>query len=537
MNHLLVKALATAYFPLALLAFAALFVLMSPVIFFPIGGDDEYWLLIQPERYNNSLFASFISIIGASYDFTGVPRTVSLTNLFRVWQAMFVMNTSVFFGFSPIVVWSTIKILLVSTAIFTLWHFLKSYKFRSRSGPVSILKRKTRIVLVLLLPLALTTTLEVPSVGLSNGWIFYPFLTYLPFVISLLVSLALLKSHDLLARNFRRHLLPVSALLLLVASALNLSYELWLVSVPFALLVLLLDPVTGESKKFRRLTPKIWVGGLFGGSFSAIFIWTRIQIARMPCFESNTCYNGTVVEADLGNVFKNFVSALPGQGLEPIFSPDGVQFSSSLLAVGSIATLALMLGLMAHYLRLRLHLLEHTDNEGHETVGLLKLTSLMVFLALASAIITGITARAAERLVDPLTPYRSGPSIALALSVAAIALVLISIKFFDRNTLVKKSILVIAVSLVIMFSASNFAMNLPQTRIQAQKPANLIIQAIHWEVALGASGDQAILRRCLLLNDARTLLGEQAEIRFIPGAEKAFNLYWGREFCSGTTGD
>jgi hypothetical protein len=156
----------------------------------------------------------------------------------------------------------------------------------------------------------------------------------------------------------------------------------------------------------------------------------------------------------------------------------------------------------------------------------------MVFLALVSAIITGITARAAERLVDPLTPYRSGPTIALALSVAAIALLIISMRFFDKNILVKKSMLVIAASLVIMFSSSNFAMNLQQTRIQAQNPVNILIQAIHTEVALGASGDQALLRRCLLLEDAKNLLGEEGKIRFIPGAEKAFNLYWGREFCS-----
>jgi prepilin signal peptidase PulO-like enzyme (type II secretory pathway) len=296
--------------------------------------------------------------------------------------------------------------------------------------------------------------------------------------------------------------------------------------------VLLLEPVSGKWNDVRGLIPKLWVGGLFGGSFSAIFIWTRVQIARMPCFESNTCYNGTVVDFDLGNIFKNFVSALPGQGLEAILSPDGAGISRFLLAVGSVATLALILSLMAHYFKLRLHLPDHSADQGHEFGALLKLTSLMVFLALVSAIITGITARAAERLVDPLTPYRSGPSIALALSVAAIALLIISMRFFDKNILVKKSMLVIAASLVIMFSSSNFAMNIQQTRIQAQNPVNILIQAIHTEVALGAPGDQALLRRCLLLEDAKTLLGEQAEIRFIPGAEKAFNLYWGTDFCS-----
>jgi hypothetical protein len=500
-NNLLLRFLERAYFPLAIIALGALIVLVSPVIFFPIGGDDSYWLLLQPAHYNNSLLESSTRLIDSSYTFTGQPRATSLALLLRVWQAMFVMNTSVFFGISPMVVWSTIKILLIAAAVWTLWHFLKRYKFRSKSGHVSILSRKTRIIIVVFLPLVVITTLEVPSVGLSNGWIFYPLLTYAPLVVSLLVSLALLKTQDLLARNFRRYFFPASVLLLSMAWALNLSYELWLVSVPFALLVLLLEPVSGKWNDVRGLIPKLWVGGVFGGSFSAIFIWTRVQIARMPCFESNTCYNGTVVDFDLGNIFKNFVSALPGQGLEAILSPDGAGLSRFLLAVGSVATLALIL-------------------------------SLMVFLALVSAIITGITARAAERLVDPLTPYRSGPTIALALSVAAIALLIISMRFFDKNILVKKSMLVIAASLVIMFSSSNFAMNLQQTRIQAQNPVNILIQAIHTEVALGASGDQALLRRCLLLEDAKNLLGEEGKIRFIPGAEKAFNLYWGREFCS-----
>jgi hypothetical protein len=526
------KFLAKAFYPLVILGLAAFFVLMSPIIFYPVAADDAYWLLLQPDNYNNSLSESFLRVIESSYSFTGQPRTTSLAVLIRVWQAMFVMNTAIFFAISPALVWSGIKIFLMMVVIATLWLFLKKYRYRSRSGEVINISSKTRRTIIVFLPILIATGFEVPSAGLSNGWLFYPLLTYLPIAIAVLVALGLIKSHDLLTRNFARNALPVSAFLFFLAWALNLSYELWLISVPFALLVLLLDPVSKSKGLLGGLMPKLWAGGVFGGAFSAIFIWTRIQINMMPCFDNNTCYDGTVIELNLENIIKNFTSALPGQGFERMFLPETQTPSRSLVAVAVAASVALLLALLAYLTKLRSLTTLFNKSNQEEVRALLTLASLMFFLAISSAIVTGITERAGERLIDPINPYRSGPTISISLSVAAAALAIILIRYLDGQKFVTNSIKIVGASLIVVLSASNFAMNNQETRNKASSPHHMITQALHREIALGATGKESVARRCLLIEEAKSVMSEDNQVRFIPGAERAFALYWGTPFCS-----
>jgi hypothetical protein len=514
------------------LGFAAFLILMLPIVFYPLAGDDAYWLLLQPTEYNNSLVDSFVRIIESSYSFTRQPRTTSLAELLRVWQAMFVMKTSIFFAIPPALVWSGIKIFLMMIVIATLWLFLKKYRFHSRSGEIRNISSKTRLTLIALLPLFIAIGFEVPTSGNTNGWLFYPLLMYLPVAIAALVALALTKSHALLTRNFARFVVPVSITLFFLAWALNLSYELWLISVPFAVLVLLLDPVSKRDGLLHGLVPKLWVGGIFGGAFAAIFIWTRIQISTMPCFDTNTCYNGTVIDFKFENIIKNFTSAFPGQGLERMFSPEAPELPRSLVAVGVAASIVLLLAVLGYHAKLKTVEKVTIEDKQDEVRPLLTISSLMVFLAIASAILTGITARAAENLLDPINPYRSGPTITIALAVSIAALVILLFRFVDGKKLVTNSIKIVGASLVVVLAASNFVMNIQETRFQASSPRHMLVQAIHREIALGAEGEAAVARRCELLEEAKIILSENNQIRFIPGAERAFFLYWGTPFCS-----
>jgi heme/copper-type cytochrome/quinol oxidase subunit 2 len=532
MNLTILRHLANFYYPIIFMGTVAFAVLMAPIVFYPLGADDAYWVLLQPAKYNNSLFDSFVRIIESSYNFTGVPRTISLAILIRVWQAMFVMNTSIFFAISPALVWSGIKIFLMVVVIATVWLFLKKYRFRSGSGEVRNLSSNTRRTLIVIMPILMATGFEVPSAGLSNGWIFYPLFTYPPIVISVLVGLALTKSHSLLTRNFAKFVLPVSVFLLFLAWALNLSYELWLISVPFALLILLLDPVSDSKRVLSSFIPKLWVGGVFGGAFSAIFIWTRVQLSTMPCFDTNTCYNGTVIDPRIETIINNFTSAFAGQGLEKMFSPENPGLPRSLVAVGVAASVILLLAIFAFYAKQKSVDKTSIENKQIEFRPLLTLAALMIFLAVTSAILTGVTVRASSSLIEPLNPYRSGPTITISLSLALAILIILLFRFLDGKQLVRNSIKIAGAGLVVVLTTSNFAMNIQETRAEASSPKRMLTQAIHREIALGATDDGAIARRCQLLEDAKNILNENNQVKFIPGAEKAFFLYWGTPFCS-----
>jgi hypothetical protein len=526
------KFLSKAFYPCLIFGLAAFFVLMAPILFYPLAGDDAHWLILKPTQHNNSLVDSFLQIVGSSYSFTGQPRTTSLASLFRVWQAMFVMNTSIFFAISPALVWSGIKIFLILAVIATLWLFLKRYRFRSRSGEIRNISSKTRLTLVSLLPLFIATGFEVPSSGLSNGWLFYPLLTYLPIAISVLVALALAKSHALLTRNFAKFVLPVSVSLFLLAWALNLSYELWLISVPFALLFLLLDPVSKDNGTLRGLAPKLWVGGVFGGAFSAIFIWTRIQISMMPCFNTNTCYNGTVIDLKIETIVKNFTSAFPGQGLEMMFLPETQEVPRSLVAVGVTASVILLLAISAYYAKQKSVEEISTEDKQNELRPLLTLAALMFFLAITSAILTGVTVRAFNSLIEPLNPYRSGPTITLALAFALAALTILLFRSLDRQKLFANSVKIAGGITIVVLTASNFMMNIQETRAEASSPRHMLTQAIHREITLGASDEGAITRRCQLLEELRIVSSKESHRRwYSTGANQSFKLYWGTPFC------
>jgi hypothetical protein len=503
-----------------------------PIAAFPIGGDDIVWVLRIPAVYGNDPIDALVRIVGESYSFEGnQARTTSISFVIRVWLALAVINLAIILGISPTLVWAGVKVSLILIGIGSVWIFMSSIRFRSREGKILSLTKETKFTVTAALPIVLASGLEVNTIGNSNGWIFYPTLSYLPLVAYMAVAVLLIKSNELLTLNILKWTAPVTLLLVATAWIINLSYELMAFSVPFAIMALLLQPNGGQDRLHLRWRSKIIVASIFGGVYSGIFIWTRIQIANMACFETGTCYGGTVIKPSIENVLKNFYAAFPGAGIDWI-----IGFQADAQAIAIIILTLVVLVALAIFATMRWaksnNQLEGSLEKSDEVRSLLSVSALMVFAAAGSALITGITERATWVLANPLTPDRSGPTIALALSIAAVTT---SIAWW-RQIRIKKAynygLLALAISTLVILAASNFGLNWQATRDKNESKGQILIESIYLEFISGPQSGESADLRCELLRMMPEEFGSGGAVsRFVDGAQLSFDLFWGVPFC------
>jgi hypothetical protein len=521
-----------SFIPFLALVFFGVF--FYPIAVFPIGGDDLYWIIGTPAWYGNDPLEALHRILSQVYSFEGTQaRTTSLTSVLRVWLAMGSINLALLLGVSPNLIWAGSKVLLILITLAVVWIFLSSLRYRSKSGLVRSLGKGTRRVLLAGSIVVLATGLEVNSVGNSNGWIFYPILSYLPLAVYMGIAVLLIKSYELLSSNFLGWILPLTMGLSAAAWAINLSYELWAFSVPFGILVLLLQPNGRDSLLAGPWRAKMTVAGIFGGVYSGIFAWTRIQLGNMECFETGTCYGGTVIDFNLEVVAKNFFAAFPGAGLDWI-----LRFLSDThpgaLIVAVIIVVAIFAGMFMSATVRTIRGSRKTDTEfdnRDEIQPLLWLSALMLFAAVGSATITGITERAAWVLDNPLTPDRSGPTIAVALSISAVSALVVCWRALGTRKPYKYGLLATSVSVVVILAISNFVINWKATSVQLSSPSQVLVDSIYLEFVSGPGVGEVSNLRCHLLQQIPETFPGGRGGRFVYAAQESFDLFWGVQFC------
>lgn len=516
-----------------------------PVLTYPVQADDGYWILNEPTAVNNSILQAYTQSLAEAFTFEGQPRTTALATGERRALAIVAMNFATTFTVPPWVPWALFKVMWLLVNISALALFVIRLTYRDSLGVTRGLSRTSILSIVILFPVVLAAGIEMETVLLNNGWIFYPNLTYLPFGVYLLVATLLLALEGPVRRSPLLWGPPSFLLLGGIALAISLQYELMALAIPVGILALVLKPVDGDSW-LSRWRGKLFLGGVFGGVYTLIFLWTRWQISQMACHANGTCYQGNVIQIDPGAIVRNITASLPGPGIQAAFDagPDAlgsrVFWASVIIGVIASLTAATTLFLLLQRGKPEREIsapLVRPANIDTDRRGLFVVVMLMLVIVVGSAIITGITERAVERLVEPISPYRVGVIIWSAMSVALIALGLCGLSLIRNRARAARLLvvpMVIAVALVGVVAGASLWNNLLINEERLRAPTQKALSEIHWQVALGdasAAGDTA---RCELLDRYWATYDNPSNSArlVVRGAQRAFQLHHGQPFCS-----
>lgn len=482
-------------------------------------------MLLRSWEVNGSVIDAFKFWLSTAYEFEGTQlRTTQLASTERTILSILVVRLSTFFQISPWIIWGLFKLLFLTVVYFSIQLFLRNISINNKNRNVEFLdKNKIRIIQVLSV-LFIAAGLELESIGYTNGWIYYPNLSYLPFAWYLLISVLLIAVNRLYQRN-AIWLWVFTPLFVLIAWAVNLSYELMALSIPFSLLVLFFADATIGEGFLQRFKSKIYIALIFGGSYSTIFLWTRYQISQMACKSDGSCYDGTVVEFDLGTVLRNLYSGFPGTGLQWItLNIDNVELSK-FLVISALFT-GLVLSISSYFL-----IVSNNLSQNLSIKWVIVISTLMIFISISVTTITGITERAVDRLAEPISPYRSGPILIFSLSILFAVITVFAISKMRENKL-KQFFLVSVISIVTIATITNWTYNMNLLNQQLRKHSVAVVERIYEEISIGELGKNSNDRRCELLTflnqTSKNSRGEKVTL----GAQLIFKQQHGVAFCT-----
>ena len=274
-----------------------------------------------------------------------------------------------------------------------------------------------------------------------------------------------------------------------------------------------------------------------------MFLWIRWRIGQMECHISSTCYAGSVVELNPLTLWNNFTGALPGRTGQFVVEealasgrdiPNINSLSVAVALVGAIAVAGLILSwsIRASDLNGDSGINSGRAGEYVDIRGLAKVIIVALAIAVGSAGISGITARAVDLLQSSMLSYRSGVIIWWGLSLAIVAGV--AILMLSKMRLIR----VIGLTTMLVVLVAGISLYLPRNIESAQavrsEARTYSINAIHQELALGdlsSAGDQ---RRCETLSAHKATYSKDSATftRTISAAYAAFDYYFDVPYCS-----
>lgn len=520
-------------------------IVLAPVLFSSVGGDDRFWILEAAPNSHGSYWQAFWGPLSHAFQFDGQARTTTLSLAERRVVALFTMDLATFFSVPPAAIWAAIKIAFLALGVFAVGAFLRQLRFRDSRGQISRIQPASIAFITIALPLTIALGAKAQNVLSLNGWNFYPTLTYGPLVVFLLFSVFVLKCSTLLQRNYRLWVAPVTIVMAVAALVFNLSYELLALTIPLSTLALVLQPLPAESTLWRRWRGKLTVFVALAGTYSIIFVWIRWRLSEMACHLTDTCYPGTVVSLNRHTLWSNFVGALPGHngafvGQQAKSTGRDFPNVSSLSVVVAVLGAAALLGLWVCWKARQKARATDGDAAEESTIatpgddirGLLIVIATGLVIAVGSALITGITLRAVEMVQTPMLPYRNGVVTwsALALSGLAGVRLLMVIRWRAVGYGAVAVLMVVLIGGISLYLPRN-VMSAQENRSSAGRP---FADTLHWEVAMGdnsAAGDE---RRCEFI---RTYQSHQKKptaqfIRAMNGAYGSYDFYHHKSYCS-----
>jgi hypothetical protein len=522
-----------------------LLVVLAPVLFVSVGGDDSYWLLLQASNTHGSLLEAVWQPLSHAFDFSGAQaRTTPLQTSERQAIAVATMWLAKLFAIPPAVVWGVFKLGLLVLCLGAVFLFLRHVTFRRRSGQLGGLSAATIAFIVVSLPLVIALGAKAQSAYTLNGWLYYPSLSYGPAVVYLLVSTLALKASALLHRNYRAWSAPLVIVLVLVAVALNLSYELLALAIPLAAVLVILQPLPPGATWWLRWRGKATVLIALVGGYVALFLYIRLRLNALACHATNTCYAGSVVEINPKTLLYNFIGALPGSNGGFVAGQAralGVSAPSVDLADVAIAVLGALalLGLLASW-RIRVRRRAGSDNAAEslaaapgEWRGLLIVLGSAILIAVGSAVITGITANAVEQVRTPMLSYRNGVVTWIAVALAAVTGVRLLIALLPGR-LLGGAVLTIFLLVIVAGISTSLPRNELSARADRLAPLTQAIDRFQWELVLGDPSQAGDDRRCAAIANYESVSREsEARVsRTFSSAYAGYRFYYHRPYCS-----
>lgn len=524
---------------LGLLYFAMIAIVLAPVLFASVGGDDRYWLLIKGPNADGSVLTAFWQPLSHAFAFDNQPRTTALALSERSIVAVVAMDIATYFSIPPVIVWACLKIVLVALLVVATRVFLHQIQFRDSRGRIRGLERSSVAFISILLPLTIAIGAKAQNINSINGWNFYPTLTYGAFTAYLFFAALVLRLSRALDRDYRSWAIPVIALMAVSGLAINLSYEMLALLLPITFLVLALQPLdAAASSRWLQWRGRVTVLLALAIPYSTLFLWIRWRISQMACQVTDSCYNGSVIDVSPRALVNNFRGALPGQNGALVSEqadaagrafPTASTFSFLVAIVAAAAAWGLWVNWQARHTTSP----EDAEQDGRDTRGLLIVLAVCVSIALGSAAITGITERAGEDLTTPAIAYRSGVATWSALSVSGLVLVLLASR--ARHRAVSVGAFAALTAVLIGSVALYLPRNVQSAQLNRQVPGTQFADTVQREVTLGDTSKAGDLRRCATMAqelERFTPTPGSGNQQLFHGAYLAFDFYHHTTYCS-----
>jgi hypothetical protein len=533
----------TRFLPIAVVVLVASWlVLMSPALVWSVAGDDSYYILESGPVFEGSAWTALVRHFTDAFQFSGQPRTTALGYAERRILAMGVMQAAASTAVAPWVYWAITKLAMIALAMVSVYVFVRTIRVATTDGAVGRIPASTALLLVLVVASMLPAFVTTQASGYSNGWLFYPSLSILPFSIFLLsaaLAVALVRRLD---RSWR-WLSLVVPLGVVGGFAVTFAYEVYVVIVPVIIGAVVIQPWNRDTDRRRQLRSRAALVVSFLVPFASMFGWARWRIAQMPCFEDDSCYSGTVVNLALQPIVTSFFGVFPGTTWEWAVTggerwdrdPWALLPASIVVALVFVAS-SLAVGAAILRRSPRSVDVQSAGGEVPTRGSLLWLVALFLGLAAAASTLTAITETAQPRLEILAVPYRTGAIVGMAIAVATVLLAWVLVRALSREGRPVVPVAAAALSVGLVIAAAGSFMTNTTTSLVTRSTVNYqTLDRIHEAVARGNLTPEADALRCQTLRDyieLSTETGSSRGDRTIEMAYRAFTFYHGGVYCS-----
>jgi hypothetical protein len=516
-------------------------VIMWPALAAPLNADQRYMYLNVPGRVQGD-WLEIVRILWSEIPGRAEQGRMTPVGYFMQWLFYNgATELSVATGTPLIVLHGIQKVLIFAVAVMGVAAFVKSLRGRATDGQLVAPTRAT-VWLVVGGVVVLGAAGVQTHLQFRNGWLSYPVLTYGAVIVGFgVVALTLTLTRRLAERTTVGRTALAVAAMVFVGLFLNLSYELYYIAFPAALLALLLQPNPTAHGRRRWRVAKLVTGGTLTVTFLSTFGAIRVWLSD-ACVDQ--CYIGT--EIQLGGesarmAWYNLASSLPLSGrftaMEELtrLGRDGLPlpFSSPLTiacVLAGAAMVAAWLLIQRHRGRAATGEIDHKLMLA-ESGALLRGAAVALALALGSVAVMSVSAQVPEIVRGIGYPYRHIVITWIGLCVAGLLTVIaIDVRFRSR---VGFGLWAAAAAAAVVVSGVMLPINLQATRAELLSPSIMVTDAIHREITLGDPQPEADERRCATIEAlAENGVPPVSENFITNSAQRAYRYFYGVDYCS-----
>jgi len=517
-------------------------VMVWPALSAPIHADQRYMYLNVPGRVQGD----WLEIIRVLW--SEIPERAEqgrMTPVGYLMQWVFyngLTEFSVATGTPLVVLHGILKVLLFAVAVLCVAAFVKSLRGRGPDGEMVAPSRST-VWLVVAGVVVLGAAGVQTHLQFRNGWLSYPVLTYGAVMVAFgIVALTLWLTRRMAERSTAAQTTTAVVTMIVVGLFLNLSYELYYVAFPAAILALILQPDPPDEGRRRARIAKLVIGGTlavtFVGTFMAIRVWLADACADQCYIGTQTQFSGDTARF----AWYNLASSLPMSGRSEALATMSLlgrdslpqPFSSPLVVGCILAGLALVAARILLRRRSTEAMRGEIDQETAraESGALLRGGIVALAIALGSVVVMSVSAQVPEIILGVGYPYRHIVVTWVGLCLAGL-LFLTAIDLRLRNRGVGVGLWVATAVGAVLIAGAMLPVNLQSTRAELLSPSIRATDAIHREITLGDPRPEADERRCATIEALAQNNVPPVSVNFITdSAQLAYRYFYGVDYCS-----